>query len=433
MFVVHPFQLVPALLVPARRWRAARAAPAARPAAMAARSRWRPARPCCCSTARPTTTISRRSTRRCTRRTPRWWRRSARRAALYVLLDDFTERVDTDLSNNAGMLGRRRAADVLRPVSGRQPDRRLAEAAARLDAGYAPATLGRAAVHADPAPRVLLAGASGGFRVCRRRWRSAPRDVRALEPEPVLLRRAAAGLGPSPPLPPTPSVTLCPTSPLADAAAALRPDRHLRRLPGRGRGQRHRLQRRGASRPICARLQPGGIVSIPVSIREFPVYAVRVLATVRAGAARGRRRRPGRACRGVPLGLEPAHPGLASDAWTPTGSPRSAAFCDERSFDVSYYPGIDVAAARGGHLQRPAGGVFRKRRGGVRHGPEDAIADEAAAGAAGRASASERAFNLSPDHAGPALLLRRPAAGRSSRTILKRLEILPQAGGRRSW
>ena len=46
----------------------------------------------------------------------------------YLLLDDFTERVDTDISNNAGMLGVPGPPRTLRPVSRRQPHRRAAQA-----------------------------------------------------------------------------------------------------------------------------------------------------------------------------------------------------------------------------------------------------------------------------------------------------------------
>ena len=46
----------------------------------------------------------------------------------YALLDDFTERVDTDISNNAGMLGVPGPPQHLRAVSRRQPDRRAAQA-----------------------------------------------------------------------------------------------------------------------------------------------------------------------------------------------------------------------------------------------------------------------------------------------------------------
>ena len=70
MFVVHPFRLVPALLVPL----AVGALLAARGAGAGhggARRRWRCSRPrrCCCSAASRELTISRRSTRRCIRRT----------------------------------------------------------------------------------------------------------------------------------------------------------------------------------------------------------------------------------------------------------------------------------------------------------------------------------------------------------------------------
>ena len=57
-------------------------------------------------------------------------------------------------------------------------------------------------------------------------------------------------------------------------------------------------------------LAPGGIVSIPVSIRDFPVYALRVLATVREAAAGCRHRRPGGAHRGLSFRLERAHPAV---------------------------------------------------------------------------------------------------------------------------
>ena len=59
-------------------------------------------------------------------------------------------------------------------------------------------------------------------------------------------------------------------------------------------------------------LAPGGIVSIPVSIREFPAYAVRMLATVRAGAADRRHRRSAGACAG-----RSARPGTCA-SWSRT-------------------------------------------------------------------------------------------------------------------
>ena len=155
-------------------------------------------RRCCCSTTRRSSTTSRRSTRRCTRRMRASWPRVLSPRGDYVLLDDFTERVDTDISNNAGMLGVPGPAADLRPVSRRQPHRRAAEAGRagrRLCAGRA----GRAAVSADPARE----GAAGG-RIGRLPHRRGPGAgcgaCPVLEPEPVLLRALEHGLGPSPAL-----------------------------------------------------------------------------------------------------------------------------------------------------------------------------------------------------------------------------------------
>ena len=121
-------------------------------------------------------------------------------------------------------------------------------------------------------------------------------------------------------------------------------------------------------------------MSIPVSIREFPVYALRMLATVRAALLPGRRSPiPAAARHRLPLGLERAHPAVAA---RPGRAARIAAvreFCDDRSFDISCYPGIDVAAARANiyndlpAVSFDAGEVSRAS------GPDDAIADEAGA------------------------------------------------------
>ena len=105
---------------------------------------------------------------------------------------------------------------------------------------------------------------------------------------------------------------------------------------------------------------------------------------------------------------------------------RRAALCDARSFDVSYYPGMDVAAARAGHLQRPARRRFDERPGHLRRRAQDAIADEAGAVLRGEATPSADAFNLPPSRWTARLyydVLLLTHLG----TMLRRLEILPQA------
>ena len=91
---------------------------------------------------------------------------------------------------------------------------------------------------------------------------------------------------------------------------------------------------------------------------------------------------------------------------------------------MSWYPGIDVAAARASiYNDLPAvsfadGEVSSS-------GPDDSIADEARSVLTGRPTPSPRRFNLSADHAGPAAfysVLRLEQLP----TMLRRLEILPQ-------
>jgi hypothetical protein len=100
-------------------------------------------------------------------------------------------------------------------------------------------------------------------------------------------------------------------------------------------------------------------------------------------------------------------------------------FCDERSFDVSWYPGMEATAARAGIYNDLPAVSFASGEV-TADGPDDSIADEAGAVLAGTATPSRAAFNLAP------ITLDRPffyAVLRLDQisTILKRLEILPQA------
>ncbi len=74
-----------------------------------------------------------------------------------------------------------------------------------------------------PHARVLLAGASGGFRIAELLALGAAR-VRVLEPEPVLHRALEHGLGPSPPWRGDPRVTLSDAGPVAAAREAAHGD-----------------------------------------------------------------------------------------------------------------------------------------------------------------------------------------------------------------
>ncbi len=342
---------------------------------------------------------------------------------LYALLDDFTERVDVDLSNNAGLLG----------VAGPDPALGLYRDGTRvaalpkpagLQAGYAPATLDALPYQLRPGGSVLLAGASGGYRIEQALQLGAAR-VDAVEPDPVLRDAIEHGLGTAPAMAADPRVRLLGGSALAAARAGHRYD--LVDIAADFLDASEANATAYSAEALAAdlgALAPGGLLSVPVSIRELPVYALRVLATVRDALLRA----------GV---ADPAaHVVVYRSAWNlrilasaePWDAARLAivkAFCDERSFDLSYYPGIDVVAARAGIYNDLPAVNFESGEVTSGAGSEDAVADEAGAVLRGEPSESQAAFNLEP------ITLDRPTFYSILRlgqvpNILKRIEILPQ-------
>ncbi len=340
----------------------------------------------------------------------------------YALLDDFTERVDTDISNNAGML---RVDGPPRSFGLYRDGNRIAAlpSGGAIRSDYAAAALDALPYALIPHPRVMLAGASGSFRTEEARKLGAS-SIRVLEPEPELFRTLRDGLGPVAPVAPADSVRVEGNGPLAAAGGGPYDvvDLSADFLDAAETNASAFTQEAIVS--YLQALAPGGMVSIPVSIRDFPVYALRMLATVRAAL--------------LSAGIDdpPAHVIVyrsawsvrilvSRDVWTPAQIETARKFCDDRSFDLSWYPGLDVAKARSGLYNDLPAVSFDK--GEVESdGPDDAIADEAEAVLRGQPTASREQFNLSP------ITLDKPffyAVLRLDRigTILKRLEILPQA------
>lgn len=338
--------------------------------------------------------------------------RSAR--GLYTVLDDFTERVDTDLSNNAALLGLpgppatyglyrdgNRIASLPKPGP--------------LDARYAGATLAALPYQLEPHARVLVIGSSGGFRRAEIEALGAS-NVTVLEPEPGL--RAALRRVPGTP---------APASGRSPLAVVVDTQFDVIDLSGDFLDAAEANTSAFSAEAIAAylgALSHDGIVSIPVSIREFPAYAVRMLATARAGL--------------VLAGLKDpeTHVLVYRSAWNvrillsplPFDTVRIAAarkFCDDRSFDMSYFPGVEKAPKVEIFNDLPAVS-FAEGQVTSGDGAHDAIADEAPAVLRGQVTTSGEAFNLSP------ISFDRPsfyAVLRLSQisTILARLEILPQA------
>ncbi len=340
----------------------------------------------------------------------------------YVLLDDFTERVDTDISNNAGMLG---VEGPPRSYGLYRDGNRIAALPKLLPivADYAGAALDALPYTLIPHARVMLAGASGGFRTAEV-LRLGAAQVRVLEPEPELLRILQKGLGPVQPINAVPGVHVIGSGPLADTGRGVYDVVDLSADFLDAAETNATAFTREAIMSYLHVLAPNGMVSIPVSIRDFPVYALRMLSTVRSALLAAGIDDPAsrvivyRSAWNVRILI-------TREGWTPARIAATRTFCDDRSFDMSWYPGLDVAKARAGLYNDLPAVSFDK--GEVESdGPDDAIADEAEAVLSGQPSPSAEQFNLSP------MTLDKPffyAVLRLDRigTILKRLEILPQA------
>jgi hypothetical protein len=342
----------------------------------------------------------------------------------YLLLDDFTERVDTDVSNNTGLL---KVESPPRTLGLYRDGTRIAALPrpGGLEARYAPAALAAAPYALMARPRVLLEGASGGFRIVEALGLGAAR-VDALEPEPVLRSALLHGLGPSPALAQDPRVRILDAGPLAAARSAepgaydlidLSPD-----FLDSGEANGAAFTTEAVAADLKA-LSKDGVLSIPVSIRDFPVYALRVLATVRQGLIEAGVADPGSRVV-VYRSAWSVRVLISRSPWDKARIDRIKAFADDRSFDLSFYPGFDAKAARESLYNDLPSVDFRTGEITAR-GPDDAIADEASAVLAGRPTASQAAFSLTP------ITLDRPAFYavldlRRLDTLIKRLEVLPQ-------
>ena len=429
MFVVPPFFLVPALLpalalavlfVPGRRWPAVLAALVVLLAAEAlllldSQARFNDFKPIYAPLHTPDARVV------AERLSPR---------GDYMLLDDFTERVDTDVSNDAGMLGLPgpprsfglyrdgdRIASLPRPgeVPGGAP--------AAVDVGYAGAALDALPYRLIPGARVLMIGAGGGFRPVEALALGAT-HVTVLEPEPTLRSALRHGLGPSPGLVTDRRILLSAEAPLAAVRTARRYDIIDLSADFLDASEANVTAFSvEALHADLAALTPNGLVSIPVSIRDFPTYADRMLATARAALLAAGIADPAsrvvvyRSAWNVRILLSPA----------PWDAARIAAvrkFCDDRSFDVSWFPGIDIVAVRA-KLYNDLPAVSFAEGTTDATSPDDAIANEAAAILNGEPTQSRQEFDLAP------ITLNRPfyyAVLRLDQlgTLLRRLEVLPQ-------
>jgi spermidine synthase len=341
----------------------------------------------------------------------------------YLLLDDFTERVNTDISNDSGMMG---YSDPPRSFGLYRDGIRIASLPrpGPASTGYAQGALDGLPYTLRPHPSVLIAGASGGFRIAEVFALGAAR-IEAAEPEPILYKALTSGLGVSPPIVGNPNLKID----ALDPEAAMKPDQTFDIIDlsadflDAASANVNSFTTEAFANDFN-HLNHDGIISVPVSIQDFPVYALRMLATTRAALADA----------GV---TDPAaHVIIYRSAWSAriliSRTPFSTSdititrkWCDDRSFDVSLYNGIDVPALRP-NLYNDLPAVSFDAGTVTSDGPDDSIADEATQVLQGEPTISTRAFNLSPvtsDKPFFYTVLRLAKLG----VLLARLQILPQS------
>jgi len=339
----------------------------------------------------------------------------------YLLVDSFVERLDSDLSNNAGRLG----VTGLPRAFGLYLDGNRIAALPREgqpDTAYFAAMLDSLPYRLQPGARTLLLGAAGGFRVHEALGAGAS-AVEVIEPDTVLRRALVAGLGPVGPLDVAGGRRVLDTSPLA--LAALEHDAPFDVIDM----TREFLAQSETNRAVLAvetlaallgLLAPGGLLSLPVSIREFPVYAVQAMVAAEAALSRAgvaelaRHVAIYRSAFNVRLLLSPS-------PIEPATLDAIRRFCDERSFDLVHLAGRDLAGTRVyNRLQLVTFGTMDKPA-----TSSDPLRLEAAAAMAGAGSPFHGFFQLRPPTLDRPFFTGVLPLGRLG-TILDRVELVPR-------
>jgi hypothetical protein len=264
----------------------------------------------------------------------------------YMVVDSFVERLDSDLSNNAGRLG----VKGLPRAFGLYHDGNRIAALPRErqpDTAYFAATLDSLPYKLRPGARTLLLGASGGFRVHEARGAGAS-VIEIVEPDTVLRNALVTGLGPVGPLDVTDRRRVLDTSPLAMTRLARDAVFDVidvtREFLAQSETNRAVLSVETLA-ALLRMLTADGVLSLTVSIREFPVYAVQAMVAAQAALHRAGVADPAqhvviyRSAFNVRLLLSPS-------PFDPATLDAVRRFCDERSFDVVHLAGRDLAGVR---------------------------------------------------------------------------------------
>ena len=258
----------------------------------------------------------------------------------YMLLDNFTERLDIDLSNNYVLLKVEGPPQAL----GLYLDGNRISSFPKIpktDFSYAKGALDIFPYILKPGSRALLVGTRGGFRIGEALATQASELV-ALESDPNLLDLMKGPLAPNEKSwlknPKVQLRRMAPESYLAGSRKGFDIIDLSSEFLDQADANKYAFTQE-ALQGYWKSLKPGGLVSLPISMREFTVYALKLLETAREALKA--------------LGVENPESRLvlyrsawnvrllmARDPWTEEQIASLKGFCDSRSFDISYFPGM---------------------------------------------------------------------------------------------
>lgn len=263
----------------------------------------------------------------------------------YMLLDNFTERLDIDLSNNYVLLkveGPPKALGLYldgNRISSFPKD-------SKTDFSYAKASLDIFPYILKPNSRALLIGTRGGFRIGEALQYQAS-DLVALESDPniysLIKGPMARNEGKWLKNPNVHFLLQAPEAYLAGSKKGFDIIDLSSQFLEQADANKYAFTRE-ALQEDWKSLNPGGLVSIPVNIREFTVYALKLTETAREALQHTGVQDPDSHLV-LYRSAWNARLLMTKDPWTKDQLDALKSFCDLRSFDISFYPGLTASSA----------------------------------------------------------------------------------------
>lgn len=345
----------------------------------------------------------------------------------YQVLENYNERLDVDLSNNYELLG----AGGPPGAHGLYKDGdRLSSFPRhpRYDTAYIKAALDAFPYTIRPGAKALLLGGRGAFRVKETLELGASRlDV--LEPDQIIYHFLQPKLN-----------ELLATMPQARLKVAVHhtsPQAFLAGNPQRfevidvssefldqGQANKYTFTEEGLQELINS-LSDKGVVSLPVAISEFTVYAIKTAGTVK------------KALTDMGLAHPERHVMVYRSSWNarilisrlPWAAEDIAAlqnFCSERSFDTSFFPGLDPATLTIWN-DLPAISFEDGTMASSGGGPRDSLMDELLGlfASGNRSGVDSGFFNLAPSTYDRPFFYSILRLSRAA-DVLKRIDIIPR-------